>query len=257
MGQKVHPVCFRLSMTKDWGSRWYAKGSVFAKMLAEDIRVREYLKKRVSGAAISRILIERPAKSARVTLFSGRPGVIIGKKGDGLERIRADIQAMLSVPVCVNVEEVRKPELEAQIVSDSLAQQLEKRVMFRRAMKRCIQSAMRLGAEGIKIEASGRLNGIDIARSEWYREGRVPLQKLRADIGYGFSEAKTTYGLIGLKVWIFKGDRAAVASPSSSPVSPSAVPSPPSPRSAPDNQRKRSREGSRKSFPATKSGSGS
>ncbi|WP_092485193.1 30S ribosomal protein S3 [Candidatus Ichthyocystis hellenicum] len=256
MGQKVHPIGFRLSMTKDWGSRWYARGAVFAKMLAEDVRVREYLKKRVSGAAISRVLIERPAKSARVTLFSGRPGVIIGKKGDGLERIRADVQAMLSVPVCVNVEEVRKPELEAQIVSDSLAQQLEKRVMFRRAMKRCIQSAMRLGAEGIKIEASGRLNGIDIARSEWYREGRVPLQKLRADIGYGFSEAKTTYGLIGLKVWIFKGERTSVAppSPSYSPPSPSNTPAS---RPAPDNQRKRSREGSRKSFPSTKSGSSS
>ncbi|WP_092403070.1 MULTISPECIES: 30S ribosomal protein S3 [Candidatus Ichthyocystis] len=251
MGQKVNPIGFRLPITKDWSSRWYARGSSFAKMLAEDVMVRKYLKKFVS-ASIGEVLIERPAKSARITLFSARPGVIIGKKGDGLERIRSDVQSILGVPVCVNVEEVRKPELEAQIVSDSLAQQLEKRVMFRRAMKRCIQNAMRLGAEGIKIEASGRLNGIDIARSEWYREGRVPLHRLRADIGYGFSEAKTTYGAVGLKVWIFKGDRVAKASPggfsSDQPASgngSSAFPS--HNRTAPDGQRKRSREGSKRS----------
>ncbi|MEZ0308112.1 MAG: 30S ribosomal protein S3, partial [Ramlibacter sp.] len=187
-------------------SRWYANNRDFAGMLAEDIKVREYLKAKLKNAAVSRILIERPAKNARITIYSARPGVVIGKKGEDIEALKKELGKRLGVPVAVNIEEVRKPEIDAQLIADSITQQLEKRIMFRRAMKRAMQNAMRLGAQGIKIMSAGRLNGIEIARTEWYREGRVPLHTLRADIDYGFSEAKTTYGVIGVKVWVYKGD---------------------------------------------------
>ncbi|MDR0274067.1 MAG: 30S ribosomal protein S3 [Burkholderiaceae bacterium] len=206
MGQKIHPTGFRLPVTRDWSSRWYASNRNFAGMLAEDIKVREHLKSKLKTAAVSRILIERPAKSARITIYSARPGVVIGKKGEDIEKLKKDLSAQLGVPVAVNIEEVRKPEVNAQLIADNITQQLEKRIMFRRAMKRAMQNAMRLGAQGIKIMSAGRLNGIEIARTEWYREGRVPLHTLRADIDYGFSEAKTTYGVIGVKVWVYKGD---------------------------------------------------
>ncbi|MEY2769693.1 MAG: ribosomal protein [Pseudomonadota bacterium] len=206
MGQKIHPTGFRLSVSRNWASRWYANNRDFAGMLAEDIKVREFLKAKLKNAAVSRVLIERPAKSARITIFSARPGVVIGKKGEDIENLKKELAARLNVPVAVNIEEVRKPEIDAQLIADSITQQLEKRIMFRRAMKRAMQNAMRLGAQGIKIMSAGRLNGIEIARTEWYREGRVPLHTLRADIDYGFSEAKTTYGVIGVKVWVYKGD---------------------------------------------------
>ncbi len=206
MGQKIHPTGFRLSVSRNWASRWYASNRDFAGMLAEDIKVREYLKAKLKNAAVSRVLIERPAKNARITIFSARPGVVIGKKGEDIESLKKELAARLGVPVAVNIEEVRKPEIDAQLIADSITQQLEKRIMFRRAMKRAMQNAMRLGAQGIKIMSSGRLNGIEIARTEWYREGRVPLHTLRADIDYGTSEAKTTYGVIGVKVWVYKGD---------------------------------------------------
>lgn len=206
MGQKIHPTGFRLPVTKNWSSRWYANSTNFAKMLNEDIEVRAFLKKKLVGAAVSRIVIERPAKNAKVTIYSARPGVVIGKKGEDIEQLKLALQKILNVPVHVNIEEVRKPEIDAQIIADSITAQLEKRVMFRRAMKRAMQNAMRLGAQGIKIMSSGRLNGIEIARTEWYREGRVPLHTLRADIDYATSEAKTTYGIIGVKVWVYKGD---------------------------------------------------
>jgi len=206
MGQKIHPTGFRLALNRNWASRWYANNKNFAAMLNEDIQVRDYLKTRLSHAAVSRVVIERPAKNARITVYSARPGVVIGKKGEDIESLKTDLQKMLGVPVHVNIEEVRKPELDAQLIADSIAQQLQKRIMFRRAMKRAITNAMRLGAQGIKIMSAGRLNGIEIARTEWYREGRVPLHTLRADIDYGFSEAKTTYGVIGIKVWVFKGE---------------------------------------------------
>ena len=206
MGQKIHPTGFRLSVSRNWASRWYANDRDFSGMLAEDIKVREYLKKRLKNASVSRVLIERPAKSARITIFSARPGVVIGKKGEDIENLKRELDKQLGVPVAVNIEEVRKPEIDAKLIADSITQQLEKRIMFRRAMKRAMQNAMRLGAQGIKIMSSGRLNGIEIARCEWYREGRVPLHTLRADIDYGFSEAKTTYGVIGVKVWVYKGD---------------------------------------------------
>src|SRR6478672_4964726 len=206
MGQKINPVGFRLSVLKNWSSRWYANTRNFPAMLNEDIKVRDFLKKRLSHAAVSRIIIERPAKNARITIHSARPGVVIGKKGEDIESLRGQLQKLMGVPVHVNIEEVRKPEVDAQLISDSIAQQLEKRIMFRRAMKRAIQNAMRLGAQGIKIMSAGRLNGIEIARTEWYREGRVPLHTLRADIDYGLSEARTTYGVIGIKVWVFKGE---------------------------------------------------
>ena len=205
MGQKIHPTGFRLSISRNWSSRWYANNRDFAGMLAEDIKVREYLKTKLKNAAVSRILIERPAKNARITIFSARPGVVIGKKGEDIEALKKELSSRLGVPVAVNIEEVRKPEI-AKLIADSITQQLEKRIMFRRAMKRAMQNAMRLGALGIKIMSSGRLNGIEIARCEWYREGRVPLHTLRADIDYGTSEAKTTYGVIGVKVWVYKGD---------------------------------------------------
>jgi small subunit ribosomal protein S3 len=206
MGQKIHPTGFRLSVTKNWSSRWYANNRDFATMLGEDLKVREYLRKKLAHASVGRVLIERPSKTARITVFSARPGVVIGKKGEDIETLKADLHKLMGVPVHVNIEEIRKPELDAQLIADSIAQQLEKRIMFRRAMKRAMQNAMRLGAQGIKIMSSGRLNGIEIARCEWYREGRVPLHTLRADIDYGFGEARTTYGVIGIKVWVYKGD---------------------------------------------------
>ena len=206
MGQKIHPTGFRLALNRNWASRWYANNKNFPAMLLEDIAVRDYLKQKLAHAAVSRVVIERPAKNARITVFSARPGVVIGKKGEDIESLKAELQKMLRVPVHVNIEEVRKPELDAQLIADSIAQQLQKRIMFRRAMKRAITNAMRLGAQGIKIMSAGRLNGIEIARTEWYREGRVPLHTLRADIDYGFAEAKTTYGVIGIKVWVFKGE---------------------------------------------------
>jgi small subunit ribosomal protein S3 len=206
MGQKIHPTGFRLAVTRNWNSRWYANNRDFADMLGEDIKVREYLKTKLKNAAVSRVLIERPAKNARITIYSARPGVVIGKKGEDIENLKRELATRLGVPVAVNIEEVRKPEVDAKLIADSITQQLEKRIMFRRAMKRAMQNAMRLGAQGIKIMSSGRLNGIEIARCEWYREGRVPLHTLRADIDYGFSEAKTTYGVIGVKVWVYKGD---------------------------------------------------
>lgn len=206
MGQKINPTGFRLAVSRNWNSRWFASGPEFARMLGEDLKVREYLKKKLRNASVGRILIERPAKNARITIYSARPGVVIGKKGEDIESLKTELQKMLGVPVHVNIDEVRKPEIDAQLIADSITQQLEKRIMFRRAMKRAMQNAMRLGAQGIKIMSAGRLNGIEIARTEWYREGRVPLHTLRADIDYGFSEAKTTYGVIGVKVWVYKGD---------------------------------------------------
>jgi small subunit ribosomal protein S3 len=206
MGQKIHPIGFRLPVTRAWSSRWFANNRNFSKMLAEDLDVREYLKAKLKSAAVSRILIERPAKNARITIFSARPGVVIGKKGEDIENLKAELTRRLGVPVAVNIEEVRKPEIDAQLIADSITQQLEKRIMFRRAMKRAMQNAMRLGAKGIKIMSSGRLNGIEIARCEWYKEGSIPLHTLKADIDYGFSEARTTYGVIGVKCWVYRGD---------------------------------------------------
>ena len=206
MGQKIHPTGFRLAVTKNWQSRWYANSKQFPEMLQNDIKVRDFLTKKLVNAAVSKVVIERPAKNAKITIYSARPGVVIGKKGEDIETLRSTLQGMMNVPVHLNIEEVRKPELDATLIAQSIAQQLEKRVMFRRAMKRAMQNAMRLGAKGIKIMSSGRLNGIEIARTEWYREGRVPLHTLRADIDYGVAEALTTYGIIGIKVWVFKGE---------------------------------------------------
>jgi len=207
MGQKINPTGFRLAVTRDWGSRWYASSQDFSRKLGEDLKVRDYLKKRLAHASLSRVVIERPAKNARITLFSARPGVVIGRKGEDIEALKQDLQKIIGVPVHVNIEEVRKPEVDAKLIADSVAQQLEKRIMFRRAMKRAMQNAMRLGAQGVKIMSSGRLNGAEIARTEWYREGRVPLHALRAHIDYGVSEARTTYGIIGIKVWVYKGEQ--------------------------------------------------
>src|SRR5437879_928817 len=206
MGQKINPTGFRLSVSRNWNSRWYASGRDFPRMLGEDLQVREFLRRKLRNASVGRILIERPAKNARITIYSARPGVVIGKKGEDIEALKVALQKMMGVPVHVNIDEIRKPELDAQLIADSITQQLEKRIMFRRAMKRAMQNAMRLGAQGIKIMSSGRLNGIEIARTEWYREGRVPLHTLRADIDYGLSEAKTTYGVMGVKVWVYKGE---------------------------------------------------
>lgn len=206
MGQKVHPTGIRLGISKDWTARWYAGSDTFADTLEQDLRVRAFLKKKLAQASVSRIQIERPARSARVTIYTARPGMVIGKKGEDIEKLRNELIKMMEVPVTVNIEEIRKPELDAELVAESVAQQLERRIMFRRAMKRAVQNAMRLGALGIKINVSGRLNGAEIARAEWYREGRVPLHTLRADIDYGTAEANTTYGIIGIKVWIFKGE---------------------------------------------------
>ncbi len=207
MGQKINPVGFRLAVNRNWSSKWYANKRSFAPMLAEDIKVRAFLKRKLAHASVGRVLIERPAKDARITIFSARPGVVIGKKGEEIEALKAELRRIMGVQqVHVNIEEIRKPEIDAQLIADSIAQQLEKRIMFRRAMKRAMQNAMRLGAQGIKIMSAGRLNGIEIARTEWYREGRVPLHTLRADIDYGQGEAKTNYGVIGIKVWVYKGE---------------------------------------------------
>lgn len=206
MGQKINPTGFRLAVNKNWSSKWYAKSGDFSTVLKQDIDVREYLKKRLANASVGKVVIERPAKSARITIHSARPGIVIGRKGEDIEILKKDLQNLMGVPVHVNIEEIRKPEIDAQIIADGIAQQLEKRVQFRRAMKRAMQNAMRVGAKGIKIMSSGRLNGIDIARSEWYREGRVPLHTLRADVDYATSEAFTTYGVIGIKVWVYKGE---------------------------------------------------
>lgn len=206
MGQKVHPIGIRLGITKDWTAKWYANSQDFADYLCTDLKVREFLKKRLAQASVSRIQIERPARNAKITIHTARPGVVIGKKGEDIERLRGELAKMMGIPVNVNIEEIRKPELDAQLVAENVAQQLERRIMFRRAMKRTVTNTMRLGAKGIKIAVAGRLNGAEIARTEWYREGRVPLHTFRADIDYGFAEALTTYGIIGIKVWIFKGE---------------------------------------------------
>lgn len=206
MGQKVHPTGFRLAVTRNWSSRWYADDKDFGTLLHEDVKVREYLKRKLKNASVGRVVIERPAKTARITIHTARPGVVIGKGGDDIAQLNTDLQRLMSVPVHVGIEEIRKPEIDAQLVADSIAQQLEKRIQFRRAMKRAISNAMRAGAKGIRIASAGRLNGIEIARSEWYREGRVPLHTLRAIIDYATSEAETTYGIIGIKVWVYRGD---------------------------------------------------
>ncbi len=206
MGQKVHPIGIRLGIVKDWTSKWYADSKDFANLLNNDLEVRDYLKKRLSQASVSRIQIDRPANNAHITIHTARPGLVIGKKGEDIDSLRKDISSRMGIPVHLSVEEIRKPELDAQLVAEGITQQLERRIMFRRAMKRAVQNAMRLGAGGVKVHMSGRLNGAEIARSEWYREGRVPLHTLRADIDYGFAEANTTYGIIGVKVWIFKGE---------------------------------------------------
>ena len=207
MGQKVHPTGIRLGIVKDFTSKWYANSKDYADFLNSDLETRAYLKKRLAQASVSRIQIERTAGSATITIQTARPGLVIGKKGEDIERLRREVTQMLGLPqVHINIEEVRKPELDAQLVAESVAQQLERRIMYRRAMKRAVQNTMRLGAQGVKINVAGRLNGAEIARTEWYREGRVPLHTLRADIDYGFAEASTTYGIIGVKVWIFKGE---------------------------------------------------
>lgn len=206
MGQKVHPIGIRLGIVKDWTSKWFANTKNYADILWSDLKVREFLEEKLAQASISRIQIERPAKNAVITVYSARPGVIIGKKGGEVEALRDTVSKMMGVPVHINIEEVRKPELDAKLVAEAVAQQLERRIMFRRAMKRAVTSTMRAGAGGIKICVSGRLGGAEIARSEWYREGRVPLHTFRADIDYAVIEAKTTYGIIGVKVWIFRGE---------------------------------------------------
>jgi small subunit ribosomal protein S3 len=206
MGQKVHPTGIRLGIVKRHTSVWYAGGKDYAKYLQEDLEVRDLVKKRLAAASVSRVEIERPAQTARITVYTARPGIVIGKKGEDVEKLRAELIARMGVPVNINIEEIRKPDLDAQLVADSVAQQLERRVMFRRAMKRVMQNAMRQGAEGVKVQVSGRLGGAEIARTERYHEGRVPLHTLRADIDYATSEAHTTFGVIGVKVWIFKGE---------------------------------------------------
>ena len=209
MGQKVHPTGIRLGIVKDWSSKWYADSKTFPEYVRMDHKIRVFIKKKLKDASVSRITIERPAKKANITIFTARPGIVIGKKGEDIEKLRTEISKMIGMAlqdVRINISEVRKPELDAQLVAEGIAQQLERRVMFRRAMKRAVTNTMRVGAEGIKVKVGGRLNGAEIARSEWYREGRVPLHTLRADIDYGFAEAHTTYGVIGVKVWIFKGE---------------------------------------------------
>ncbi len=209
MGQKIHPIGFRLGVATDWRSRWYASSKDYADLVNNDFLVRETLKKKLYQASVSRINIERSSGSALVTIHTARPGIVIGKKGEDVEVLRREVAQMMGVPfghVRINIEEIRKPEIEAQLVAESITQQLERRIMYRRAMKRAVQNAMRLGSLGVKVSLAGRLNGAEIARSEWYREGRVPLQTLRADVDYGFAEANTTYGIIGVKVWIYKGE---------------------------------------------------
>ena len=206
MGQKVNPTGFRLGVIKEHNSIWFAEKKSYAKNLLNDIEVRSFLEQRLSKASVSKIVIERPAQNARITIHTARPGIVIGKKGEDVDRLRREVSEMMGVPVHINIEEIRKPDLDAKLVAQSVANQLERRVMFRRAMKRAVQNAMRQGAKGIKIQVGGRLGGAEIARTEWYREGRVPLHTLRADIDYATHEAKTTYGIIGVKVWIFKGE---------------------------------------------------
>jgi len=206
MGQKVHPTGIRLGIVKKHTSVWYAEGKDYAQYLLADLQVREFIKKKLANASVSRVEIERSAQTAKLTIFTARPGIVIGKKGEDVESLRRILTEKMGIPVQINIEEIRKPDLDALLVADSVASQLERRVMFRRAMKRAVQNAMRQGAEGIKVQVGGRLGGAEIARSEWYREGRVPLHTLRADIDYGTAEANTTYGIIGVKVWIFKGE---------------------------------------------------
>ena len=207
MGQKVHPTGIRLGIVKDWTSKWYANSKQYPEFLNSDLEVRAFLKKKLAQSSVSRIQIERTAGNANITIHTARPGLVIGKKGEDIERLRNEVSKMMALPnVHINIEEIRKPELDAQLVAESIAQQLERRIMFRRAMKRAVQNTMRIGAGGIRINVAGRLNGAEIARTEWYREGRVPLHTLRADIDYGVAEANTTYGIIGVKVWIFKGE---------------------------------------------------
>lgn len=206
MGQKVNPNGIRLGIVKDWTSKWYADSKHFPDLLITDLEVRDFLKNKLRQASVSRIQIDRPAKNAHITVHTARPGLVIGKKGEDIDALRKEVSARMGIPVHISVEEIRKPELDAQLVAEGIAQQLERRIMFRRAMKRAVQNSMRIGAQGIKVNIAGRLNGAEIARSEWYREGRVPLHTLRADIDYGFAEALTTYGIIGVKTWIFKGE---------------------------------------------------
>ena len=206
MGHKVNPIGLRLGVNRTWDSRWYANKTHYADMLHADLRLRRYIFERLAQAGVSKVVIERPAKKARITVHTARPGVVIGKKGQDLEKLRRDLQKLVGAEVQINIVEIRKPELDARLVAGAIAQQLERRVSFRRAMKRSVQSAMRLGALGIRINAGGRLGGAEIARTEWYREGRVPLHTLRADIDYGTAEARTTYGICGIKVWVFKGE---------------------------------------------------
>ena len=209
MGQKVHPIGIRLGITSDWVSKWYADSQTFPEYVKKDHEVRQFIGKKLKDASVARIQIERPAKKANITIHTARPGIVIGKKGEDIERLRRQVARILGMPmgdVRINIVEIRKPEMDATLVAEGIAQQLERRVMFRRAMKRAVTNTMRVGAEGIKVKVGGRLNGAEIARSEWYREGRVPLHTLRADIDYGTAEARTTYGIIGVKVWIFKGE---------------------------------------------------
>ena len=209
MGQKVHPIGIRLGIVKDWSSKWYADTKTFPEYVRTDHLIRSFIKKKLKDASVSRITIERQAKKANITIHTARPGIVIGKKGEDIERLRAEISKIINMTLAdvrINISEVRKPELDAQLVAEGIAQQLERRVMFRRAMKRAVTNTMRVGAGGVKVKVGGRLNGAEIARSEWYHEGRVPLHTLRADIDYGFAEANTTYGVIGVKVWIFKGE---------------------------------------------------
>lgn len=206
MGQKVHPIGMRLGIVKTHNSIWYADKKDYAKNLIADLRVRDFIQKKLESASVSRVVIERPAQTAKITIHTARPGVVIGKKGEDVDKLRKEVTEMMGVPVQINIEEIRKPDLDAKLVAQNVAQQLERRVMFRRAMKRVVQNALRSGAQGIRIQVSGRLGGAEIARTEWYREGRVPLHTLRADIDYATYEARTTYGVIGVKVWIFKGE---------------------------------------------------
>jgi len=206
MGQKVHPIGIRLGIVKDWNSTWYASSKDFPDLLNNDLEVREFLKKKLANASVSRIQINRPARNAHITIHTARPGVVIGKKGGDIDKLRAEVSERMGIPVHISIEEIRKPELDAQLVAEGIAQQLERRIMFRRAMKRAVQGTMRAGAGGVRVNIAGRLNGAEIARSEWYREGRVPLHTLRADIDYGFAEARTTYGILGVKVWVFRGE---------------------------------------------------
>ena len=230
MGQKVHPIGIRLGITRDWGSTWYADSKTFPQYVKTDHLIREFIHKKLKEASVSRVTIERPARKVQITVHTARPGIVIGKKGEDIERLRRHISTMLKMnlgDIRINIAEIRKPELDAQLVAEGVAQQLERRIMFRRAMKRAVTNTMRIGAKGIKIKVGGRLNGAEIARSEWYNEGSVPLHTLRADIDYGFAEAVTTYGIIGVKVWIFRGEvldgRAAPAAKESSENTPARV----------------------------------